>query len=67
MEYLNRTDLNEHTWHGPMLIDTASLLHDSYCGTDKFEKGIYAVQVQGRLPEDIEEDLESKNIKYRPR
>ncbi|KAF9351110.1 Transcription elongation factor SPT4 [Mortierella sp. NVP85] len=34
---------------------------------DKFEKGIYAVQVQGRLPEDIEEDLESKNIKYRPR
>ncbi|KAG0353996.1 Transcription elongation factor SPT4 [Gamsiella multidivaricata] len=34
---------------------------------DKFEKGIYAVQVQGRLPEDIEDDLESKGIKYRPR
>ncbi|KAG9324123.1 hypothetical protein KVV02_003369 [Mortierella alpina] len=34
---------------------------------DKFEKGIYAVQVQGRLPEDIEDDLESKGIKYRAR
>ncbi|KAF9170432.1 Transcription elongation factor SPT4 [Mortierella sp. AD011] len=34
---------------------------------DKFEKGIYAVQVQGRLPEDIEDDLETKGIKYRPR
>jgi transcription elongation factor SPT4 len=34
---------------------------------DKFEKGIYAVQVQGRLPEDIEEELESKGFKYRPR
>ncbi|KAF9143245.1 transcription elongation factor spt4 [Linnemannia schmuckeri] len=34
---------------------------------DKFEKGIYAVQVQGRLPEEIEDELEGKGIKYRPR
>ncbi|KAF9585392.1 transcription elongation factor spt4 [Lunasporangiospora selenospora] len=34
---------------------------------DKFEKGIYAVSVQGTLPEDIEEELEAKGIRYRPR
>ncbi|KAG0235296.1 transcription elongation factor spt4 [Actinomortierella wolfii] len=34
---------------------------------DKFEKGIYAVQVQGRLPEDVEEDLLARGVRYRPR
>ncbi|KAJ3322531.1 transcription elongation factor spt4 [Boothiomyces sp. JEL0866] len=34
---------------------------------DKFRKGIYAVQVVGKLPMDIQEQLLDKGIKYYPR
>ena len=35
--------------------------------TDKFVSGLYAIQVVGQLPQDIQEDLSDKGIKYRPR
>jgi transcription elongation factor SPT4 len=34
---------------------------------DKFTRGIYAVQVVGTIPMDIQEELLDKGIKYRPR
>ncbi|KAI3643155.1 hypothetical protein MP228_012710 [Amoeboaphelidium protococcarum] len=34
---------------------------------DKFTRGVYAVQVFGRLPGDIVEDLQERGIAYRPR
>ncbi|KAI8895496.1 Spt4/RpoE2 zinc finger-domain-containing protein [Globomyces pollinis-pini] len=34
---------------------------------DKFTRGVYAVQVTGKLPIDIQEQLLDKGIKYRPR
>ena len=33
----------------------------------KYVRGIYAVRVTGRVPEDVELELERRNIKYRPR
>lgn len=33
----------------------------------KYVRGIYAVRVTGRIPEDVELELERRNIKYRPR
>lgn len=33
----------------------------------KYVRGMYAVRVTGRLPEEIEAKLEESNIKYRPR
>jgi len=30
-------------------------------------RGMYAVRVKGRVPEDVEAELESRGIKYRPR
>ncbi|ETW84402.1 hypothetical protein HETIRDRAFT_123985 [Heterobasidion irregulare TC 32-1] len=35
--------------------------------TSKYVRGIYAVRVKGRIPEDVEAELESRGIKYRPR
>ena len=35
--------------------------------TDKFVPGLYAIQVVGQLPQEIQEDLLDKGIKYRPR
>ncbi len=32
-----------------------------------YARGIYAVQVKGRVPEDVEAELENRGIKYRPR
>jgi transcription elongation factor SPT4 len=34
---------------------------------EKFVPGVYAVQVTGNLPVEIQEQLEDKGIKYRPR
>jgi transcription elongation factor SPT4 len=34
---------------------------------DKFAQGMYAIKVSGRLPVDIEEELEERGIRYRPR
>jgi len=33
----------------------------------KYVPGMYAVRVKGRIPEDVETELESRGIKYRPR
>ncbi|THV00545.1 transcription initiation protein spt4 [Dendrothele bispora CBS 962.96] len=35
--------------------------------TSKYVRGMYAVRVRGRVPEDVEAELESRGIKYRPR
>ncbi|KAF8901739.1 transcription initiation protein spt4 [Gymnopilus junonius] len=35
--------------------------------TAKYVRGMYAVRVNGRIPEDVELELERRNIKYRPR
>ncbi|KAJ3254928.1 transcription elongation factor spt4 [Boothiomyces macroporosus] len=37
------------------------------CTSPTFEGGIYAVQVVGKLPMDIQEQLLDKGIKYYPR
>lgn len=34
---------------------------------DKFNKGMYAIRVNGRLPISIEEELQDKGIRYRAR
>lgn len=33
----------------------------------KYVRGMYAVRVKGRIPEDVETELENRGIKYRPR
>ncbi|KAI0922102.1 hypothetical protein AcV5_000484 [Taiwanofungus camphoratus] len=33
----------------------------------KYARGMYAVRVKGRIPEDVEGELEGRGIKYRPR
>ena len=33
----------------------------------KYVRGMYAVRVTGRIPEDVEIELERRSIKYRPR
>jgi len=35
--------------------------------TSKYVRGMYAVRVKGRIPEDVEAELESRGIKYRSR
>ncbi|KAF5324469.1 hypothetical protein D9611_004525 [Ephemerocybe angulata] len=35
--------------------------------TSKYARGMYAIRVKGRIPEDIEANLEVRGIKYRPR
>ncbi|TFY64315.1 hypothetical protein EVG20_g5989 [Dentipellis fragilis] len=35
--------------------------------TSKYVRGMYAVRVKGRIPDDVEAELESRGIKYRPR
>ncbi|KAK2462271.1 hypothetical protein APHAL10511_005577 [Amanita phalloides] len=35
--------------------------------TSKYVRGLYAVRVKGRIPDDVEAELESRGIKYRPR
>ncbi|GBE78949.1 Transcription elongation factor spt4 [Sparassis crispa] len=33
----------------------------------KYARGMYAARVKGRIPDDVEAELESRGIKYRPR
>ncbi|KAG5716143.1 hypothetical protein E4T56_gene10931 [Termitomyces sp. T112] len=35
--------------------------------TAKYVRGMYAVRVKGRIPEDVEQELDIRGIKYRPR
>ncbi|KAJ3404652.1 transcription elongation factor spt4 [Chytridiales sp. JEL 0842] len=34
---------------------------------DKFVKGLYAIRVTGRLPEEVVEDMADRGLSYRPR
>lgn len=45
----------------------ARLFELTLCITAKYVRGMYAVRVTGRIPEDVEMELERRNIKYRPR
>ena len=38
-----------------------------FCLAAKYVRGVYAVRVKGRVPEDVEAELESRGIKYRTR
>ncbi|KAG6849755.1 hypothetical protein H0H93_005553 [Arthromyces matolae] len=35
--------------------------------TSKYVKGMYAAHVKGRVPDDVEQELEARGIKYRTR
>lgn len=39
----------------------------SKCFIDKFQKGVYAIVVSGRVPEDVEDELDRRGVTYRPR
>jgi hypothetical protein len=47
----------------PTLLDAFFLC----CVLDKYVRGVYAITVKGRIPEDVEQDLDSQGVKYRPR
>lgn len=48
----------------PFVLEQAAL---TYLMLAKYVRGMYAVRVNGRIPEDVELELERRNIKYRPR
>ena len=33
----------------------------------KYVRGMYAVRVKGRVPDDVEQELHDRGIRYRPR
>ncbi|KAI5119749.1 hypothetical protein M0805_004081 [Coniferiporia weirii] len=35
--------------------------------TSKYVRGMYAVRVKGRIPDDVEQELNDRGIRYRPR
>ena len=35
--------------------------------TETYVRGMYGVRVKGRVPEDVEAELEARGIRYRPR
>ncbi len=44
------------------------LTHSWHCEhAAKYVRGMYAVRVKGRIPEDVEAELDNRGIKYRPR
>jgi len=49
------------------LIDPESSWVGRWQRTSKYVRGMYAVRVKGRIPEDVEADMDSRGIKYRPR
>jgi len=49
------------------VIDTETSWVARWQRTSKYVRGMYAVRVKGRVPEDVEAELESRGIKYRPR
>ena len=51
-----------------MCVTTPShIIHRADTSTAKYVRGMYAVRVKGRIPEDVEAELENRGIKYRPR
>ena len=54
----------EHVrYHSPHSL----YLHDTVFDVAKYVRGMYAVRVKGRIPDDVEAELENRGIKYRPR
>jgi transcription elongation factor SPT4 len=49
-----------HCYFGPCLLIR-------WFDVAKYVRGMYAVRVKGRIPEDVEAELESRGIKYRSR
>ncbi|KAA1465914.1 transcription initiation Spt4 [Dentipellis sp. KUC8613] len=49
------------------VIDPESSWVARWQRTSKYVRGMYAVRVKGRIPDDVEAELESRGIKYRPR
>ncbi|KAL4075581.1 Spt4/RpoE2 zinc finger-domain-containing protein [Scleroderma yunnanense] len=49
------------------VIDPESSWVARWQRTAKYVRGMYAVRVKGRVPEDVETELENRGIKYRPR
>ena len=37
------------------------------CLIAKYVRGMYAARVKGRIPEDVEAELNERGIRYRPR
>ncbi|EJD00818.1 transcription elongation factor SPT4 [Fomitiporia mediterranea MF3/22] len=35
--------------------------------TSKYVRGMYAVRVKGRIPDDVDQELQERGIRYRPR
>ncbi|KAI9483781.1 MAG: transcription initiation protein spt4 [Benjaminiella poitrasii] len=49
------------------LMDPESSWVGRWQRIDKFERGLYAIVVYGRVPEDVEDELERRGITYKPR
>ncbi|AOW07127.1 Spt4/RpoE2 zinc finger-domain-containing protein [Yarrowia lipolytica] len=49
------------------LCDPSSSWVSKWLRIDGFQPGLYAVKVNGKLPQDIVDDLKSKGVVYRPR
>ncbi|KAJ3716489.1 transcription initiation protein spt4 [Lentinula raphanica] len=49
------------------LIDPEASWVARWQRTAKYVRGMYAARVKGRVPEDVEAELDSRGIKYRPR
>lgn len=52
-----------------MCVASVSAVQTAHIGrsTAKYVRGLYAVRVKGRIPEDVEAELENRGIKYRSR
>lgn len=61
-------DCTSPSFEGLMAVcDTANSWAARWLRVDGFQPGMYAVKVNGKLPEDIARDLEAKGVVYRPR
>jgi transcription elongation factor SPT4 len=49
------------------LCDTSASWVAKWLRIDGFQTGMYAVKVNGKVPEDIVQDLLGKGVVYRPR
>lgn len=72
MSMRERRTTNENTtnpaFEGQVaLCDPSSSWVSKWLRIDGFQPGLYAVKVNGKLPQDIVDDLKSKGVVYRPR
>jgi len=49
------------------VVDPESSWVAKWQRTSKYVRGLYAIRVRGRVPEDVEHELENRGIRYRPR